>query len=670
MYFPEPRQALMGRSRSSALGERMTHARIWSAMAGVAVLVSWGRLMAQAPEAGALPLDELLNTRISTAAKYEQRVTDVPASVTVITAEEIARNGWHTLADALTSVPGVNLTYDRGYTYLGARGVGLPDDYSTRFLILLNGQPLMDGAVGSIDLGTALGVDLASLARIEFVRGPGSVLYGSGAMFGVINLILKSEQEGSAVMVGVGSHHTTIASGRFVQALPHGFNMSIAGSMQNDHGQDLYYAEFDTPENNNGVSFGHDYDNYRSLMGTLAGHGMRFLALTASRTKGIPTGWQGTNFNGAQQTTDGRHLLSLTAESRTSATSQLFVRTSYDRYDYHGQHPFPGDLVRDHSSSTRLNADLRHVWDAKPHHRVTLGAEYVANVRASYETVFAGVKNTVGGPFSIASVYAQSEFQPFHSLSVTAGLRYDRYVHVTDTLNPRGAIVWHANRANTLKLLYGSAFRLPTVLELGFENPIHNFVANPHLEPEKIRQLELVWEGRLTPEVLIRVSPYMLHMTGLIRQQTDAVSGVTQYQNHTEVKSRGVEVQVDYRRSDGLWSFVSYSRQDATSHGKEMANSPANLAKAGFSTPTSRPLQGTLELIYESGRRTLAGFETPGVLLTDLTLSAALRTSMRLSVAVKNIMDKSYSTPAGPNHLQDTIAQDGRTVLVRLHVGG
>src|SRR6185369_10567471 len=180
------------------------------------VLFSCGRLMAQAAHASeGLPLDALLNTRISTAAKYEQRVTDVPASVAVITAEEIARNGWHTLADALASVPGVTLTYDRGYTYLGVRGVGLPGDYNNRFLILLNGQPMVDGVSGAIDIGTALGVNLSSLARIEFVRGPGSVLYGSGAMFGVINLVLKSEQEASSVMVGTGSHHTTVSSGRF-----------------------------------------------------------------------------------------------------------------------------------------------------------------------------------------------------------------------------------------------------------------------------------------------------------------------------------------------------------------------------------------------------------------------------------------------------------------------
>ena len=100
-------------------------------------------------------------------------MTDVPASVTVITAEEIARNGWHTLAEALASVPGVTLTYDRGYTYLGVRGVGLPGDYNNRFLILLNGQPMLDGVAGAIDTGTALAIDMSCCLASNFVRGTG-----------------------------------------------------------------------------------------------------------------------------------------------------------------------------------------------------------------------------------------------------------------------------------------------------------------------------------------------------------------------------------------------------------------------------------------------------------------------------------------------------------------
>ena len=81
--------------------------------------------------------------------------------------------------------------------------------------------------------------------------------------------------------------------------------MSIAGSMQNDRGQDLYFKEFDTPENNNGVSVGHDYDNYQSVMGTVAGHGLRLMAQTFRRTKGIPTGWYGTTFNEGDQRDHG-----------------------------------------------------------------------------------------------------------------------------------------------------------------------------------------------------------------------------------------------------------------------------------------------------------------------------------------------------------------------------
>jgi iron complex outermembrane receptor protein len=446
--------------------------------------------------------------------------------------------------------------------------------------------------------------------------------------------------------------------------------MSIAGSTQNDRGQNLFFPELDTPENNNGISIGHDYDNYRNLMGTVAGHGLRFLALTSTRTKGVPTGWLGSSFNQKQQFTDGRSLLSLTAEHRASSTGQLFLRTSYDGFDYHGQFPYGGEIARDRSSSARLDADLRYVWDAKPNHRVTLGAEYVDNLRAHYTAVLGRIITDIGGPFAVGSVYAQSEFQPMHSLSVTTGVRYDYYAHVANAVNPQGAAVWHIDDANTLKVLYGSAFRLPTVFELGFHDESQNFIHSQNLQPEQLRQYEVVWEGRLTPEVLVSVSPYRLHMTGLIKQQTDPVTGITQYQNLHDVISQGVELQADYRRSDGLWSYASYSRQNARQDGIGMLNSAANLAKAGISTPTLRPFQGAIELIHESGRKTLGGSKTHGLTLANMTVSAALRSSLRLSVTVKNALNTRYATPGGPAQPEDTIPQNGRTFLVRLRMGG
>src|SRR5688572_2566079 len=107
-------------------------------------------------QSGESALDALLSTPISTAAKYEQKIGDVAASVTVITAEEIARYGWRTLADVLAGVRGVYTTSDRGYTYLGVRGIGLSTDYNNRFLILINGTAMVESVSGSIDIGSAL----------------------------------------------------------------------------------------------------------------------------------------------------------------------------------------------------------------------------------------------------------------------------------------------------------------------------------------------------------------------------------------------------------------------------------------------------------------------------------------------------------------------------------
>lgn len=642
----------------------MRHAIGICAAAAMLAGATDGRAQATAP-----PLDDLLNTRISTAAKYEQRVTDVPASVTVITAEEIARNGWRTLADVLASVRGIHLTYDRDYTYLGVRGVGLPTDYNNRFLVLLDGQPMLEAVSGSIDVGTALGVDLSTLSRIEFVRGPGSVIYGSGAMFGVINLIPKGEQESSEVALGAGSHGLVDGSARVAQKFG-GLSFSLSGAVRRDPGQKLFFPEFETPEQNNGLSVGHDSDHSRNVMATLSGSGFRLLALNSIRTKGIPTASFGTTFNEDEQATDGRTLVALQAERRLSPTGELSFRASYDRFDYHGQYPYGPVMWRDRASSTRSSAELRYVWDAQPNHRVTFGAEYVDNSTAHYRFGTDGNEQTIGAPNSVVSAYAQSEYQPTRALTITAGARYDHYEGVNTSFNPRGALVWHATGRNTFKLLYGRAFRLPSVYELGFADPSQNIIRSSGLGPEKLRQIELALESRLTPAVLATMSLYDEDVFDLIGQRTDPVAGTRQFRNGHKVAAQGVEIQLDYRRNDGVWSYVSYSRQRAVEDHAEMVNSPANLAKAGLSTPTSARFQGAVELQYESGRGTYAGSETKSSLLTNMTFSAAVTGSIRVFLTVKNLFATPYAVPAGLDEVGDTIRQDGRTFAIRVRIGG
>src|SRR2546423_1922845 len=169
------------------------------------ILALAGALRADEKPSGKLPLDQLLETPISTAAKYDQQLSSVAASVSVITAEEIERYGWTTLPEALQAVRGFYITYDRTYAYIGLRGIGRPTDFNSRILILIDGHRLNNSMFGTAQAD--LSMDLSSVEKIEIVRGPGSALYGTHAMLAVINVITKgADAMDDGVTLTGGSH--------------------------------------------------------------------------------------------------------------------------------------------------------------------------------------------------------------------------------------------------------------------------------------------------------------------------------------------------------------------------------------------------------------------------------------------------------------------------------
>ena len=93
-----------------------------------------------------LSLDELMNVKVDVvygASKFQQKVTEAPASVMIITADEIRKYGYRTLSDLLESVPGFYITNDRNYSYVGLDGISGPTDYSVHLLLLIDGHPPM-----------------------------------------------------------------------------------------------------------------------------------------------------------------------------------------------------------------------------------------------------------------------------------------------------------------------------------------------------------------------------------------------------------------------------------------------------------------------------------------------------------------------------------------------
>ncbi len=235
---------------------------------GVSVHMTAAAATAQTPrppDVATMSLQDLLGVEVvSTASKFPQEVREAPASITVITADEIRRYGHRTLADTLRSVRGFYTTYDRNYSYVGMRGFARPGDYNTRILLLLDGHRLNDGIYDMAPIGPDFPIDLSLIDRIEVIRGPGSSLYGTSAFFAVINVVTRTgaSREGLQVETQVGSLKTGGVTASFGRLFGNGREFLVGGSTSRSPGQaSLHFPEFDADVPGSGLAI--DLDRRR-----------------------------------------------------------------------------------------------------------------------------------------------------------------------------------------------------------------------------------------------------------------------------------------------------------------------------------------------------------------------------------------------------------------------
>src|SRR5208337_263997 len=205
------------------------------------------------------------------ASKVEQKETEAPSSITIVSSDEVKKYGYRTLADILQSVPGFYVTYDRDYDYLGIRGLEL-GDYNNRVLLLVDGHRVNDNLTDNAAIGTDFILDVDLIDRVEIIRGPGSALYGNNAFLAGINVITRQGKQLNGVdgSVEYGSFEAYKLRATAGKVFTNGLQFLLSGTLYDDPGQsELFYKQFDNPAQNNGIAKDMDGDSYQSAFGSI-----------------------------------------------------------------------------------------------------------------------------------------------------------------------------------------------------------------------------------------------------------------------------------------------------------------------------------------------------------------------------------------------------------------
>ncbi len=622
------------------------------------------------------------------ASKYEQKTSEAPSLVSIIRSEDIKKFGYRTLADILQRVSGTYITYNRNYNFIGVRGFGQPGDLNTRVLLMTDGHRINDDVFQQALIGTDFPLDVDLIDRVEVTRGPGSCLYGTNAFFSVINVITKKghQIDGSQVSAEVGTSDTYKSRVTFGKSFSHGLEILLSASVYDSRGDDrLYYSEFDDPSSNKGIAENRDDDKYCHLFLKTSWKDFTLSAVYGSRDKDVPTASFWTVFDEPFNTVDNRGYAELKYDHRFDEMLNISSRIYYDRYVYKGYYPYSAEtedgesyiyMNRDDDTSEWVGGDIMLTRKMFGNSSFTFGAEFQYNTRQD-------MLNYDENPYQLLSddtrrssnwaVYFHDETRILGSLTLNAGIRYDRYESFGGIFNPRLSLIHKPFENTTLKLIYGTAFRAPNFYELSVNESWQKKDYDiPNPDPEKISTYEIIAEQSFGEFIKGFVSGFYYKIDGLISQVPYEDDWILENADHIEAK--GIELELQGKWKNGFAASLNYTLQqveDTHTH-ETLPNSPEHLVKGNLTIPLiPEKLFGSFEGQYMS-RRNIATEEETSItakehFVANLTVSGMnFIKGLECSASIYNLFDEHYGDPADENHIQKMIEREGRSFRFKI----
>lgn len=616
-----------------------------------------------------IDIESLLTKEVITASKILQQVSDSPSAVSIITSKDIKTYGYRTLAEIINSMRGLNTSSDYVYTYMSGRGFGRSGDYPGRVMLLIDGYQANDNLYNASYLASDGLLDTELIERVEYVSGPGAVIYGNGAFYGIINVITKKGSDFGGVQVAVDAQSHDGYKGRvtYGNKLDNDANILISASGFHREGQDLYFSAFDTPANNFGVANNRDEDKNRRLFLKAIYQNWSLESAYVSRKKDDPAASYGTDFNSnPNYLKDTSAFVNLKYEENFSQNLKNASRLYYGQYMYSAQSTSSGEPFAEDDMGRWWGAQTTFVYTGFANQQIVYGFEYHNDYQQDFYLPTGNIKNNS----YMWSGYLQDEYRLNKEWAFNAGVRADYGGKNASDISPRIAAIYSPTSDIDIKASYTTAFRRPNQYEKYYEDAGDSQLANPDVKKEQVSASELVLDFRPDNVSKFLSSLFFYRTKNLIEVEDSLVMpGLLQARNTGPHRTRGLDIEYERKLSVSSRVRASYAWQVATNdNNKWLVNSPKNLAKFNYAQGLFNDnLHMGLEVQYVGKRLTEQQNILGGYTLTNLNFyNTTFIKNTRISASVKNLFHKHYSVSSPSFYTPDSFEQDDRNFWLQL----
>ncbi len=654
-------------------------------------------------------------TYVITPSKIPQRIEKAPGTIYVVTDKEFRQIGARYLSEVVQTVPGWYVDeWFQGETMFFARGA--TGTYSSRILFMVNSH-----VVNNVSWGTAIenyaNLDLDNVKRIEFVSGPLSSLYGSGASAGVINIITKEgdDIDGLQLTARGGSFDTVETSALFGKTIK---GLEVAA-----------YVDYRTTEGFRGhvdqdqqSALDQQYGTHASLApGNMKGdlyqwdaqltmkyEGFKFDGKYIDKKRDYPFGWRPILDNMSNRH-DKDYYLNLSYDVTPAEGLDLMVKAYRNQQTVANNRPqmFPkGSLMMTPTGPTitsenrfyemgntnsRMGTEAQTVYEIVDSNTIVGGI--IFEQQKIYDNYRKGNLIPTSNPYvfiplpsvqdmpdkwvmpdeerNVYAAYVEDIWDILDDLRLTIGGRYDYYTESGGQFSPRVGVNYEFAQNYNTKFLYGRAFRAPSFTDLYTPE-----AGNPDLKNETNDALELSFGADFHP-FTVQVTPFYSRSKDSITLVQDSSGAVARYQfiNADLITKIGVELQMKYDFGRGTYLGVNYTQfsMDTGESGADIWMEPTRLGTLTGNVRLNRYLNLNAQLLYRGGwsreqgdpREDLGDYVIANATLIAKNFLEQMK-GLEVRGSVYNLFNKDYTSPTAEGELPGDMPMPGINFMLEL----